>query len=86
MLTSTNAELLKVLDEDAGLLTGEVSHRAQVTYCSFNKRQRSGAVRSWLVNMMKDGLVEFLDDKKPVAWKRTAAGTAALKEFERRST
>jgi hypothetical protein len=84
MLTSTYAEVLRVLDEEAGLLTGEAARRAKFNYGS-NQRQRSGAVRSWLDAMKRDGLVRFLDDKKPVCWVRTPDGTAALRQFDKKS-
>lgn len=77
MLTSTTRALLEVLDEGCGLMTGQVSRRAKFSYGG-NARMRSGAVRSWLNNLKAEGLVDLLDDQKPVCWKRTPAGTRAL--------
>ncbi len=82
MLTSTTAELLTVLSEDGGFTTGRVSELAKnIGYCASNNRQRSSAVRAWLVELRQQGMVDNLDDQKPVCWKRTPAGTAALEEY-----
>ena len=43
------------------------------------KRQHSGDVRSWLLDMEKRGLVKRMDDQKPVCWLRTKAGTRWLR-------
>jgi hypothetical protein len=82
MLTSTTSELLTVLSEDGGFTTGRVSELAKnIGYCASNNRQRSGAVRAWLMELKQQGLVDFLDDQKPVCWKRTPAGSRALDEY-----
>lgn len=70
--------LLKALSEDGGFTTGHVAERAGINFGGLNRRMRSGAVRSWLMNLKRAGLVDFLDGEKPVCWIRTAAGTAAL--------
>ena len=77
-VTKTQIEILSALDEHSGLLTRSVAQH--VSLFSDNARMRSGAVRSWLNIMKKRGWVEFLDDQKPVCWKRTAVGTAAFNE------
>lgn len=81
MVTSFTAELLAVLTEQGGFTTGRVSKAAKISYCSDNARARSGAVRAALDNLKVMGLVDFLDDQKPVCWVRTPAGTAALEEY-----
>ena len=77
MLTSTDYAILAALDDIGGAQTGEVSARARISYGG-NQRQRSGAVRSWLVRLKKEGLVELADDRKPDIWRRTKAGTLTL--------
>jgi hypothetical protein len=81
MLTSTTAALLKVLSEDGGFTTGRVSELAQNISYGGNNRQRSGAIRAWLMELKQQGLVVFLDDQKPICWKRTQAGSRALDEY-----
>lgn len=72
----TERRILEFLSEDGGFTTGRVAEN--FTGYGDNKRQRSGAVRSWLNILQKRGLVAPMDDLKPVAWVRTPAGTAAL--------
>ena len=69
--------VLNVLDEDCGFLTRDIAARVFLVGYA-NGRQRSAAVRSWLVNLRSRGLVVALDDKQPVCWKRTPSGTLAL--------
>lgn len=71
--------VLKALDEDGGFLTGEVAARLSLVGYD-NGHQRGAAVRSWLIGLRSRGLVAELDDKKPVCWIRTSAGTAALNQ------
>lgn len=86
MLTSTTAALLAVLDETAGFTTGQISRHGKFGYCSDNNRQRSGAVRAWLIGLRRQGLVDFLDDQKPVCWKLTPAGTTALERYKQQKS
>lgn len=85
MLTSTTAPLLAVLSPEAGLTTGWVSDMAQVSYSRDNRRARSHAIRSWLLGLKSQGLVDYLDEQKPVCWKITPAGRAALEEWNRKN-
>lgn len=72
-------EILETLSEDAGFVTGRVAQG--VTMFGHNARTHSGAVRSWLMGLKKRGLVDYLDEQKPVCWKRTPAGTLALEHI-----
>ena len=85
LLVEHEYAILAVLDEDGGITTGQVSQSAQLSYCAHNARMRSGAVRSWLVGLQREGLVAPLDDEKPICWVRTAAGTARLSCFAPRA-
>jgi hypothetical protein len=76
-LNRTDYALLAALSEDRGRKTGHVSSLAFIGFCG-NRRQRSGAVRAWLVRLQKEGYVTTLDDQKPVCWLRTEKGTQAL--------
>lgn len=69
--------ILEALGEGSGFLTKRVVEKMDYHF-SGNGRQRSGAVRSWLMALQKQGFVKYLDDQKPVCWERTAAGTEAL--------
>lgn len=75
-LRSREQEILGLLNEDGGFTTGRIAK--QVTKSGSNAHQHSGAVRAWLMNLKKRGLVDYLDDQKPVCWKRTPKGTAAI--------
>lgn len=75
-LTKSDLKILAVLSEHGGFTTGEVSRAAFPD--ESNRRIRSGAVRSWLDIMFREGLVTHLDDQKPVCWIRTPKGTVAL--------
>lgn len=82
MLTSSSLEILKVLSESGGFTTGQVSKLANFSWGG-NARQKSGAVRSWLNQLMREGYVRLLDDQKPTCWCRTPEGTAAINNFTR---
>lgn len=75
-LSRHEREIIERLSEDSGFVTGDVAKG--VTMFGHNARTHSGAVRSWLVGLKARGLVDHLDSQKPVCWKRTPAGTAAL--------
>lgn len=77
MLTSTDYAILEALSEDGCWLTGQVSKRVKISYGGTN-RQRSAAVREWLLRLKAEGLVALGDDQKPDVWKRTPAGTTIL--------
>lgn len=83
MITSITAPLLKTLSKEAGLTTGWVSKMASIRYCDDSPRRRSAAIRAWLVELQKQGLVTTLDDEKPICWKLTAEGKTQLAEWER---
>ena len=80
-LLSHEREILEFLAEDGGFITRDVARH--VTFFGHNARTHSGAVRSWLMGLKRRGLVDFLDEQKPAAWVRTAAGTAALPPADR---
>ena len=76
-LRERHVEILLILHENSGLITRRVAERAKPFG---NKRETSGAVRSWLNELRRAGYVEYFDDEKPVCWKRTVAGSEALRE------
>jgi hypothetical protein len=78
MLNPRDYAILEVLSEDGGFLTSWVSKAIPISYCDDNARMRSAAVRSWLLRLKDQGLVDYLDNQKPVCWKRTKLGTKAL--------
>jgi hypothetical protein len=73
-------EILTVLDDvQGGHTTGSVSQLCtHNTYGVANRRVRSGAFRSWLVNLESQGLVGKLDSKLPTVWIITNEGKRAL--------
>lgn len=78
MLHDHDRKILAVLDERGAFTSGQVSSAAFPGARS--RRQTSGAVRSWLDDLKRRGLVAKADDQKPVCWIRTPAGTVALSE------
>lgn len=77
MLSRNDLEILRFLEENGGYDTGCV---ARGISSSGNKRKHSALTRQSLLWLKKEGYVEFLDNGKPVLWKRTAKGTKALAE------
>lgn len=77
MITSTQQKLLGALDNVGWVDVGTIRRAAKIGFGG-NARQESGAIRSWLVQMQRDGLVEMNDDRPPQIWRRTTAGDAAL--------
>lgn len=80
-LSEREHEILEALAEDGGFITKDVARH--VTMFGHSAHTHSGAVRSWLVDLRKRGLVDLIDDQKPAAWKRTPAGTAAISSGDR---
>jgi hypothetical protein len=72
--------VLRCLAPECGLTTAWVSKGILPSVGMFgsNMHQHSGAVRAWLNEMLKAGLVRHFDDEKPVAWSITTKGRAAL--------
>ncbi len=70
-------KILAALDTFGGYTTSDVAAKVQPQFGS-NKRQHSGAVRLWLVDLERRGLVRKLDDQKPVCWVKTSEGEKAL--------
>lgn len=81
-LSNYEVKILATLDEQGGFLTRRVAEKIEPMF-GHNNRTHSGAVRSWLLDLKNKGLVAYLDNQKPVCWRRTPAGTAALQEAER---
>jgi hypothetical protein len=75
-MTAYELEILRALNGAGGLLTRRVASKASTL--NTNPRRHSAAVRVLLLKLMKQGLVEYLDDQKPVCWKLTSAGAAAI--------
>lgn len=76
-LSTYEQKILSALDTQGGYTTGDVAGKVHPQFGS-NKRQHSGAVRSWLINLEKRGLVRKLDEQKPVCWVKTSTGENAL--------
>lgn len=77
-LSRYDFEVLETLAEDGGFCVLDISARLKNGFLSDNKRKRSAMLADQLSRLEKDGWVKRLDGKKPIAWLRTAAGTAAL--------
>jgi hypothetical protein len=70
--TFSNEEkaILGFLDENSGFITRDLTSKAKISSSQETRR---------IVLILKSaGLIKELDDQKPVAWCRTAAGTKAL--------
>ena len=61
MLTDRERKILAVLAADGGYTTGQVADKVMSMFCG-NSRQRSHAVRAWLLRLESQGLVKRLDD------------------------
>ena len=73
--------ILRSLSEhNCGWLTGEVAARV-LPHNYPSKSMRSSACRRWLLELQRAGLVAPTDNKKPVVWIRTKAGSELLEEF-----
>lgn len=66
-LSEYDKKILDALDTVGGFTTGGVARRVTPKFGN-NNRQHSGAIRSWLVNLEKNGLVKRMDNQKPVCW------------------
>ncbi|WP_175693959.1 hypothetical protein [Burkholderia ambifaria] len=66
-LTEYDRKILAVLDTDGGFTTTEVARRVEPTFGG-SRHTHAGAIRSWLVQLERRGLVKRLDDEKPVCW------------------
>lgn len=75
---STDRGILIALDEDGGFSVKHLANR--VGRWSLNNRRNSGVLANYLRDLERRGLVAKLDDQRPIAWKRTAAGTEALED------
>lgn len=67
-LTEYDKKVLAALDGPGALLTRDVAARVSPMF-GLNQYQHSGAVRSFLLQLEKQGLVRRLDDQKPVCWR-----------------
>lgn len=76
-LTPTERQILSVLDERGGLPTGRVA-KLVPDKLDIGAQRYSRDMRMALTSLCGRGLVDRLDDQKPVCWVRTPAGTEAL--------
>lgn len=72
--------VLAELPHGAGYLTHDVASRTEMF--GHNRRIHSGATRSWLLELERDGLVTGIDDEKPTCWCLTDAGRADVAKAE----
>ena len=70
-LSAYDKKILDVLDSAGAYTTADVAKRVTPQF-GHNRRTHSGAVRSWLINLERKGLVKRLDDQKPVCWLKVA--------------
>ena len=75
-VSSRDLEVLRVLSEESGLLTGRVAKRVGVE--ASGARKNSALIRQRLLYLQRIGLVDELDPHKPTLWRRTSAGTKAI--------
>ncbi|MCK4120406.1 hypothetical protein ACI2UK_24460 [Ralstonia nicotianae] len=66
-LSEYDRKILAVLDTTGGYTTADVAKHVTPVFAD-NRRMHSAAVRSWLVQLERKGLVKRLDDLKPVCW------------------
>ncbi|WP_150670963.1 hypothetical protein [Pandoraea anhela] len=66
-LSEYDKKILGILDARGAYTTADVAKRVEPQF-GHNRRTHSGAVRSWLLNLERQGLVRRLDDQKPVCW------------------
>lgn len=66
-LSDYDRKILIVLDTVGGYTTSDVADRVWPEFGG-SRRTHSAAVRSWLLDLEKKGLVKRLDDEKPVCW------------------
>lgn len=84
MLTADNYEILKALgNTDGGYSPSSIRVRCGV-WPNRNQRMRAAYIRQCLLHMKKEGLVEYLDDKKPICWKLTDKGAEAQRTRDRK--
>lgn len=83
-LSQYERSILGCLDESGGFPTRRVAELVEKEVGRFghNRRTHSGSIRAWLDELKKRGLVDYLDDQKPVCWKRTETGRQAWLEAE----
>lgn len=67
--------ILDLLGDGGGFTTGDIASRVNPDYGS-NTRQQSAYIRSVLLEMLDEGLVQEMDDEKPVVWIRAKAKDA----------
>lgn len=76
--TSYEVPILEALSETGGFETGQVAKTFKSPFGRSN-REHSSDVRAWLQVLKSNGLVDHLDQQKPVCWVRTRKGSRALK-------
>ena len=64
-------QILDALDVVGGFTTGQIAKKVKPMFGT-NNRQHSGAIRSWLIELERKGLVRRLDDKLPTCWIKVA--------------
>ncbi|AZW31529.1 hypothetical protein [Bordetella bronchiseptica] len=72
-------KVLAALDRPGAMLTRDVAAKVRPMF-GHSTYTHSGAVRSWLLSLEKQGLVTRLDDKKPVCWQLAAQPTTSAKD------
>lgn len=72
--TEYDKQILAALDTQGGFTTGQVAKKVLPRF-GHNARTHSGAVRSCLEALERQGVVARLDEQKPMFWIKTAAGT-----------
>jgi hypothetical protein len=80
-LSDVDRCILELLSGNDGYATGPIARAVSRSVRQFghNSRIHSAWVRLQLLDLQRNALVEALDDKKPVIWKRTELGTQKLK-------
>lgn len=75
-VSERDRRILSVLDDIGAFTTAQVA--GQLPLIGHNRRIHSSWVRRYLLDLQRRGLIEAADDKKPVIWRRTQAGTAVI--------
>jgi|HubBroStandDraft_6_1064221.scaffolds.fasta_scaffold768001_2 hypothetical protein len=82
-LTHEDYRILEAIGAGSGGYTTSSVRVRSGAYSHPNQRIRAQWIRERLIRLKEQGLVDFLDDQKPVCWKLTEKGVEALLMWDR---
>lgn len=80
-LSREDIAILRALSESSGYATGPLSRMIEGN----RGHKYSARTRQRCLALQKDGLLAPLDDKKPIIWCRTEAGSSVIAALARRN-